>query len=371
MVKKAKAPVDQEQPVEETALDNDAASETAVKPKRKYIRKKKAVDEEVEAIRQIDGVEQLEPAAEKEEAVMPEPEGEVIDPGPVDARSIHRQGISKPVHRPAFEHHRAAPRTVHVPVQKPDADFLVPEKFGFDLKEKRTAQNARSSWLKGFLYFLGTLIILTAVALFLLSAYSTNLFNSGSNEETPVTEIVPKNGTEYALLNIPTNLRVGIAASIKEKFGDDFYISSISPTVPQVNEDTIFYAPDAEAKATELQKYLAEEGLNTKLQSREELSIPVAVYLVTTVTPDLTGLTAAVFNATNTTGLARTNCDTLKTWKAKDCQAGNAEENTTGTTVTYKDSKVMYMLARTAQYRNAKFEEAATQTEDIRIVVGS
>ena len=370
MVKKAKAPVDQEQPVEETTLDNEVASETEVKPKRKYIRKKKVADEEVEAIRQIDGVEQLEPAAEKEEAVMPEPEGEVIDPGPVDARSLHRQGMNKPVHRPAFEHHRATPRTVHVPVQKPDADFLVPEKFGFDLKEKR-ARNAQTSWLKGFLYLLGTLIILTAVALFLLSAYSTNLFNSGSNEETPVTEIAPKNGTEYALLNIPTNLRVGIAASIKEKFGDDFYISSISPTVPQVSEDIIFHTSDAEAKATELQKYLAEEGLNTKLQLQEELSIPVAVYLVTTVTPDLTGLTSAVFNATNTTGLARTNCDTLKTWKVKDCQAGNAEENTTGTTVTYKDSKVMYMLARTAQYRNAKFEENTTQAEDIRIVVGS
>jgi hypothetical protein len=363
VAKKEKAPVDQEQ------TDEIIADESVAKPKRRYVRKK-AVAEEEEPIRQIDGVEQLEPAAEEKEEVMPEPEGEVIDPGPVDARSIHRHGHGA-VHRPAFEHHsRPAHRTVSVPVHK-DANFLVPEKFGFDLKEKRAARNAQSRWLKGFLYFLGTLIILTAVALFLVSAYSTNLFNPEPKETATETEVVPQKGTEYALVNIPTNLRVGIAANIKSKFGEDFFLSSAIPTLPQVTVDTIFYAPDAEAKATELQKYLSEAGLNLKMQASQDLSVPVAVYLLTTVAPDLTGLTSKVLNATNTAGLARTNCDTLKTWKVKDCQAGNADENTTGTTVTYKNPKVMYMLGRTAQYREAKYVESTTQTEDINIVVGS
>ena len=403
----------QEQATSEITEEESAVAE--VKPKRKYVRKKKAVEEQV--ARRIDAVEQLEPVPETVAETETEPEGEVIDEEPmqrtprsikpVHARALHQQGETHTANRIIpFHSKMTEDRVEHVAVSSPvipseevssaaaelekirsrmkqnkDAQFLVPDTMGFDLKAKQQARKSKTRWFKGFLYFTGTLIILSAVSLFLLSMYSTQFLNAPeetiptATEETETPAVTEEQSSvRYAIMNAQDTVKSKLSGLISSKFGDGLSLDpSTTPTLSQVTVDTLFYATEAKDQAGLLEKFLAEQGIVPKLQINDEMGVDIALYMVTTIAqPDLSGNTAVVYNATSTTGLAKKNCDLLTKYKVESCQAMNATTPETGTTVLYKDNKAYFTLIRTTEFKGAKFEVApTTQTEDIRVTIGN
>jgi hypothetical protein len=365
------------------------------KPKRKPVARKKKIvaTDEIVPPRQIDSVEQPEETLSIDEEVATEPEEE-IEPArePVHARSIHQHGDHRSLAADHFRPRRGGESKAE-PVEEPevvtdirsranhkphsDAAFLAPEKFGFDLREKHMKRKTQTKWLKGFFYFLGTLIILTAVALFLLSAYSAKLLNTDTVVETETSEqtaepTAPASG-KYAIVNAEKELSDKLSGLITKKFGTELtFDASALPTVPQVSADTMFYRSQAQEQANKLQIYLNELGIKPQLQINDQMNEDVALYLVNILPkPDLTGLTSTVYNATGVTGLAKKNCDLLQTWSVTSCSPLNAPNEQTGSTITYKTDKAYFNLKRTNEFKGAKFSQADTaQVEDIKITLG-
>jgi hypothetical protein len=385
---------------EQETQTEESQAEVETKPKRKAVRRKKVVStDEIVPPRPIDAVEQSEEPEVMEEAVVIEAEEVIVEediaeektPEPVHARNLHRHGEHAAAVAATHFHPRRDGMSKAQPVEevekisdirprihKPqtDAAFLAPEKFGFDLREKHMKRKSQTKWLKGFFYFLGTLIILTAVALFLLSAYSTRLLDTQTENPTTTEEqnpTAPISG-QYAIVNAEKELSDKLSGLISNKFGTELtFDSSALPTLPQAEADTLFYRSQAQEQANSLQAYLNELGIKPQLQINDQMNSDIALYLVNILSqPDLSSQTTTVYNATETTGLAKKNCDLLTSWKAASCQPLNATTAQNGTTISYKSDKAYFNLKRTNEFKGAKFGEAdSAQVQDIVVTLGN
>src|SRR5258708_5598100 len=90
-----------------------------------------------------------------------------------------------------------------------DAAFLVPEKFGFDLRPEKTARSGQANWIKRISVALAVLIILLFAGLVGLTVYSNHLVKTGNqNIAAPDTSTqLASANFSIGLANVPANIK--------------------------------------------------------------------------------------------------------------------------------------------------------------------
>ncbi len=312
-----------------------------------------------------------------------EPDLSVL-PGGADEGGYDIDSVAKPVSADSLhgragsvddeEHHDKMrdikPREFHR-----DATFLVPEKFGFDLKSGMPRHQKRSAWGK-LAYILIILIVIFLVGLYALNRYSSKLVNNTSenvavSNNTGATQ--QSQGYTLGLASVPDAFKAPLQSLLAAQYPNNFTVTDSSAQLTQATADTLFIKSDGVSQNNDLLAFLATNGIKAQLQQVNNLPQDAVLYLSPTVaSPDLSTLTATVYNATNTSGLAKKNCDILTKYKVTSCNALNATQPQTGTTVSYKELKALFILKRTPEFQGATFNPAAsTQIEDIRVTIGS
>ncbi len=347
-----------------TSVSSESSEqETKTKPKKKVVRKKKTDLED-----QVDL------------SVLPNNGGpvqmdSVIDP--VSAESIHSRYHSL---EPVDEEERAAERRDIMQDIKPrdykhDAAFLVPEKFGFELKPRHSF--SKTGGISGKLvWIISGLIVVLIIVFVSLSIYSNKVANNNSENVAIPSEQAEQNPStgayRFAMINVPEEFKSPLTGLLQNKFKDQLVFADNASTLPVVTKDTLFIKEAGQQMATDLLVFLAANGIKAEMQQVDDLQAEAVLYLSSTVAnPDLSGLTAAAYNATGVAGLAKKNCDILIKYKATSCNALNATANQTGSTIKYKTEKALFVLKRTPEYATAKFGLAgADQVEDIRLTIG-
>jgi cytoskeletal protein RodZ len=256
----------------------------------------------------------------------------------------------------------------------PNADFLAPDNRSFQLKERRTSR-ANRKWLRSTLYVLGTVVILLAIAILAFSYYSAKKLtsNDNSNQTQSDTAVDTQSQTlKMNIVNLPSDLQDLVSSAISSKFSDKVSINNITEQLPNVTNDTLFVKSSAQNLAADLLAQLSSIGIKAELESNDAMTSDIAFYGVTILSkPDLGAQTAAVYNATGVSGLAKKNCDVLKTYNVSSCNPLNATNTQTGTVVEYKNDKALMVLRRTNEYKGATYKKAGTdQVEDIRVTLG-
>ncbi|MBU6447708.1 LytR C-terminal domain-containing protein [Patescibacteria group bacterium] len=287
---------------------------------------------------------------------------------PVSADSLHGRS---PIFDEEEQHDKMRdikPREFHR-----DATFLVPEKFGFDLKNGVPGRKKRSGWSK-LAYVLIVLIIIFLAGLYALNKYSGKLTqNTSENVAMPGgSGSQQTQGYTLGLSSVPDALKAPLQSLLSAQYTSNFNVVDSAAQLPQVTADTLFIKSEGVTQNNDLLAFLATNGIKAQLQQVDNLPQDAVLYLTPTVaSPDLSTLTAAVYNATSTTGLAKKNCDILTKYKVTSCNALNATQPQTGTTVSYKQLKALFILKRTPEYQNATFNPApSSQVEDISITIG-
>lgn len=332
---------------------NDDSETKTTKPKRKTSRKKK------------DGEPDL--------SVLPggaDESGHDIDSvaKPLSADSLHGRS---PIFDEEEQHDKMRdikPREFHR-----DATFLVPEKFGFDLKSGAPGRKKRSGWSK-LAYVLVILIIIFLAGLYALNKYSGKLVQNTSDNIAVQSNSGQQQAQGYTLglASVPDAIKAPLQTMLAAQYPNNFTVADSTAQLPQVSADTLFIKSESNSQNNDLLSFLATQGIKAQLQQVDNLPQDAVLYLSPTVAaPDLSTLTAAVYNATSTTGLAKKDCDVLTKYKVTSCNALNAAAPQTGTTVSYKELKVLFILKRTPEYQNATFNPApSSQVEDISITIG-
>ncbi len=347
-----------------TSVSSESSEqETKTKPKKKVVRKKKAELED-----QVDL------------SVLPNNGGpvqmdSVIDP--VAAESVHSRYHSL---EPVDEEERQAERRDIMQDIKPrdykhDAAFLVPEKFGFELKPRHSF--SKTGGISGKLvWIISGLIVVLVIVFVSLSIYSNKVANTKSENVAIPSQQAEQNPSpgsyRLAMSNIPEEFKSPLTSILQGKFKDRLVFAETAGNLPAVTKDTLFIKQAGQQMATDLLVFLAANGIKAEMQQVDGLEAEAVLYLSSTIAnPDLSGLTAAAYNATGVSGLAKKNCDTLLKYKATSCNALNATANQTGSTVKYKTEKALFVLKRTPEYASAKFGLAGSdQVEDIRLTIG-
>lgn len=350
------------------------------------------------------------PAGSSEGEVKPKPrkktvrktkktDGPDLSSLPNTATPVHMDSIAKPISADDL-HNQKADAVVFVPEEveavkheamrdiKPretpafqkqsDATFLVPEKFGFNLKTEKLNQDAnKSKFIRTMAVFIIVVILLLLGGLFYMSSYSSKIMNStNSNVAVSGDHNLPANaspaGYTLAYSNVPADLSPILTSLLQAKFGKDYGYSNYTVGLPAVNADTLFVKKSDDARNVDLLNELANYGIKPEIQQLDSLQTSAVLALTSTVAkPDLTGLTSAVYNATGVSGLAKKYCGILTSYKVTSCNPLNAITTQTGSTVKYKTVKALFTLKRTADFKNDVFSPAdSKQVEDIAVTLG-
>jgi hypothetical protein len=343
-------------PTKKTIAESGSDELEKPKPKRKVVRKVKKAEPDLSSLPNNAGPVGMDSVARPVAAShLHNKHTQPVTPVEVDQHEVMRD--IKP-----REHHR-------------DATFLVPEKFGFDLKTEHKARRAaRTRFVKIMAYGLTILILLLVGALFYLNSYSSKIADQDTDIVTDTTDTTDVAPVAYSVnfANVPADLKPVLTDLLQKKFGTEPGFADYTNALPEVKVDTLFVKDSADQKNTDLITELATYGIKPEVQQVDTLQAGSVLYLTTLLAkPDLSGMTSAVYNATGVSGLAKTNCDILLGYKATACQALNATSSQTGTTVAYKNVKALFNLKRSTQYQAAKFSAAPLeQVEDIRLTVG-
>ncbi len=261
-----------------------------------------------------------------------------------------------------------------------DAAFLVPEKFGFDLKLKDESQ-FKSGWAKKFIYTIIAIIVVLFAGLMLMNRYSNKLADTSpanvaindNSQNTGNAGAESPAAYTLALTDFSADMKMPLTALLNSNYKTNFNIVANAATLPTATADTLFVKRSDSAQNTDLLNFLAANGIKAQIMQVNDLPTDAALYLTDTVAaPDLSGSTSAVYNATGTSGLAKKTCDVLLKYKATSCNALNASAKAKGTIVNYKDQKIIFTLKRTLEFKTANFAPAASnQVEDIRVTLGN
>ncbi len=347
-------------PKKTTVASDPADQEMEVKPKpktatRKKVVRKKKTEPDLSSLPNNAGPVQMDSVAR-----------------PISAHELHDNG---PVLIPLDDDgQREIMRDIKPREVKRDADFLVPEKFGFDLKgdKKRRVKSSRGP-LKLITYTLVVLILLMLGALYFLNSYSSKMADQGS-ENTVVTDNQDNKtaGYTFAYANVSNEFKTPLNSILQNKFGNDLGLTDNTATLPAVTVDTLFVKDSAAQENTDILNELMANGIKAQIQQNNDITTSAVLYLTSTLAnPDLTGMVAGVYNATGTTGLAKKNCDVLLRYHVTSCQPLNSTGTQKGTTINYKSVKVLFNLKRTPEFNNAAFSQAGTgQVEDIKVTLG-
>ncbi len=317
----------------------EASTEEVKKPKRKSVRKPKPVSEESK--KDTDAI--VEPKSKHDQLIVPI---EDIEPRPV---------------------------------AKKDADFLAPAGFSFDLKKPAKHEHgARRKWANSTVRLLGSVLIVLFLVLFALTFYASK-FASKENGNITLDKqaqiVAPQQSSgnfKLGVANAPTDVKTVLVNLLNQNLKQASVDQNTSGTFPVVTDDTLFVKNSAQSQSQAVVAYLNSIGIRAKVQNQDTIPDDMVLYLVSTLkSPDISGQTATVSNATGITGLAKKYCDMLRGWHAVSCQAMNATAAQTGNTVSYKSPSALFNLKRTTQFANAKFSQAASgQVEDIKVVLG-
>ncbi|MDB4939805.1 MAG: hypothetical protein JWO40_230 [Candidatus Doudnabacteria bacterium] len=313
----------------------------------------------------------MEPKAETKPEIKPEPKKEAF-----------AVASSKTAEPAKFDPIMPAKKSE----SKNDATFLIPEKFGFDLKSgnRRTDGEVHGKSNRKLAYFLIVLIILLIAGLLFLNKYSskllktdnvsTDVVTTDNSGEQPANSGTPAPGAfTVGFANVPSDLQPTLTDLLQKKFGSDISYSTYSgPALPAIKADTLFVKSSVGTNNTAVMNALADLGIKAEIQQMDNLSNGAVLALTPTIVgPDLSSMTAAVYNASGVSGLAKKYCATLTAYKVTSCNALNATSNQTGTTVNYKNPKALFILKRTADYQKVTFAPAdSKQVEDIRVTIG-
>lgn len=309
---------------------------------------------------------------------------------PLSAASLHKSAMSAPIMasaaKPASIDDSEILRDIKPRQNGKDAAFLAPEKFGFDLKKNAPGATGKGKWINVLIYSLSTLIILLTVLLFALTFYSGKVTEnktadlSGQEQPTqtgdqPAQTPVQSGQYKFTITNLPTDLQNVLVQLVKAEFKDNSVAvnnDNADLKLPEVKTDTIFVKQANVAQTNTLMTMLAKYGIKPEIQTKADLPVDASLFFVTTLPkPDLSGLTATVYNASGVSGLAKKNCDILVAYKVSNCQALNATATLTGMTVEYKNVKAFFVLRRTPEFSGAKYSQAGSaQIEDVKVTVG-
>jgi len=335
--------------------------EVKPKPKRKVVRKKKSDEPDLSSLPNNAGPVQMDSIAK-----------------PISAESVHADMIhdSGPSLMPLDDDgQREMMRDIKPREKHRDADFLVPEKFGFDLKgeKKRKVKTSRGP-LRVITYVLIILIILMIGALYYLNSYSSKMAEQQSNDTTVADQSGASQTREYTVsyANVPAEFKPAINSILQNKFGNNLGLTDNAVTLPAVTVDTLFVKDSASQENTDILNELTANGIKAQIQQNNDITTSAVLYMTNTLaSADISGLVAGVYNATGVSGLAKKNCDVLLKYHATSCQALNATSSQKGSTVNYKEPRVLFNLKRTSEFNGMAFSPAgAGQVEDVRVTLG-
>jgi hypothetical protein len=341
-------------------------SEDKPKPKKKVVRKVKKTDgPDLSSLPNNAGPVQMDSVAKSVSA---------------DALHNHHTAKDVPDQMVVSEKHEAM-RDIKLRDRQSDATFLIPEKFGFDLRPDKKEHNKakKGIFLKRLSYALIILILLLLGALFLLTKYSSKLLTNKTDNVATNTDSTPADkgatpaSAAYSLAysNISAELKPTLTSLLQAKFANYGY-TDYKGILPEAKVDTLFVKQSADKNNTDLINALAAYGIKPEIQQVDGLQSAAVLFMVPLVSsPDLSPATATVYNASGVSGLAKKNCTILTGYKVTSCNPLNATGTQTGTTVTYKNVKTLFVLKRTPEYKNAVFSAAdSKQIEDIRLTLG-
>ena len=391
---------------------------------------KKAISDKVDAItRKPHGAEIISPIVHEEPMPVHEDSGKEIEESEgVQEQDVKEesQSVSEPPH--AHEIHQAAygaagtipvvtsiprspvspsntdsvmpvPETSRITPTPKDAGFLAPAHDTFNLRRRDDDDedySEGSGWVKKVIYTLIVLIALAAVALVALTFYAPEILNKikggvTNNTTQPVTQDPEQNtgnpggqtDQEPAtpavrvvnVVNASNEIQSFVRSSVGTQYGNTLRITFdnavATPTQTNVTSDTLYFKDGLETDAVTIQNVLATAGIKVKVEENADLKSDFVLALAKTITPDLSNLTAAVYNATGVSGLARKYCTTLEGYRVVSCNALNATTSATGLVVSLKNSALAAQLQRTSDYANAKFTTApSSQVQDIVVTIG-
>lgn len=339
-----------------TVSETDGETPQEIK-KRKAPRKAKSSNEGLDSIKPAPVV-----AAPVEDPKIP-PVEEVINSGPVRATGPSTmEDISKP-------------KTQFSQRVSGDTNFLAAENYSFGLKDKEPRRD--NSWIKKTVYVLGTLILVMTVALVGMTYYSSQQLEDTETPQNEVQNDTPDNTTtdqllKFGIANAEGEIKSVLSSLVRNKFPDLTFNDAPAGTLPTVEADTLFIKPSAKSQADTLLLFLADYGIKPQIQENETMQEDMILYLVAELkNPDLSGQTAAVYNASGVTGAAQKACDVLIRFKASSCNAFNSPNPATGFTVQSTEQSTFFLLKRTAEFKTATFQPAAEgQVENIRVTLG-
>ena len=293
--------------------------------------------------------------------------------------------------QPVMESAQPASAVRVTPTPK-DTNFLAPAHDTFNLKHNDSDyQEEGSGWVKKAIYTLGILIALAAIALVALTFYAPQILNKITNKDTAVTDqqgtdsvdttddnqdaVVPAS-TNHSMnvVNANADIQRYLQSSISTKYQDiklSFDTAGVTATQSGVTADTLYFVTAAKADASKVQSQLASVGLNVKIEEDPALKTDFVLALAKTIKPDLSKLTAAVYNATGKAGLAKSYCTALTNYKVASCNPLNSADSAKGLVVYTNQSTLLLSIKRTPEFATASFVPAANgQVEDIRVVAG-
>lgn len=302
---------------------------------------------------------------------------------PNAAAAADIDAVAKPVSADDLHHHHIAPMPEDQEIMrdiKPrefhrDAAFLVPEKFGFDLKPEKPTHKRESKFVKKVSTVLAAVIVLLFLVLIGLTVYSNRMVkNQQSNVATTDNSQSQPTSDNFTigLANIPANIKAPLSNIIKSNLKDGFTLSDNTAQLPDAKTDMLFVKQAGMPQTNQLMDLLAQNGIKPEITQVNDLPTDVVLFMTPIVSnPDLSGLTAAVYNGTSVTGLAKQQCDVLLKYKVTSCNALNATAKQKVTTINFKSYKAFFVLSRTQEFQAAQYSEAdKTQVEDIRVTLG-
>jgi hypothetical protein len=335
---------------------------------------------------------------------------------PAHARDIHQSAFAAESTAPTTPKYDSAPVPVPAPTKAStdaispvpessrmtptpkDAGFLAPAHDTFNLKRNSDDDDddSGSGWIRKLVYILAVLIGIAAIVLVALTFYAPEILNklkgasgteqgqvvdsgnedtdNGGGSDSDVVE-TPSGPEVVNIINTTSEIQNYIRSAVSAKYADQIRLtfdnSAATTTQNAVTSDTLYFKTGANTKAVTVQNLLATVGMKVKIEEDSSLKTDFLLALAKTVTPDLSSMTAAVYNANGTPGLAKKYCTILQNYKVASCSAVNATSDTAGITISLKNLALVTQLQRTTDFAKAKFTQApSNQVQDIVVTVG-
>lgn len=302
-----------------------------------------------------------------------------IKPAPVGAAPIEEPKVppveevihSEPVRASGTMDDISKPKTKFSQRVAGDTNFLAAENYSFGLRDKKPRRD--NSWVKRTVYVLGSLILVMTIALVGMTYYSSKQLDENVSPQNEVENNTPANQQlKFGIANAQGEIKSVLSSLVRNKFPDLIFNDAPAGTLPVVEADTLFIKPSAKSQADTLLLFLADYGIKPQIQENEAMQEDIILYLVAELkNPDLSGQTAAVYNASGVTGAAKATCDVLTRYKVSTCNALNSPNSATGLIVQSTEQSTFFILKRTPEFKNATFQPAAAdQVENIRVTLG-